>query len=632
MNKHLKLCAAILVAFAKPPTAGAQVDLTHLIYNADFEKEDSTYIKTTTERYIYQPEGWDVTYENGDANDLSILNAGDYGANVAAYYRERLSTCGDKTYMINTQHGTGQRIGLSQSITLYPGNYTIKADVFHFHGTNSTMALFAGTDSQYISMTSSDTWQKGQLNFTLTSKSTIDVGFICVHKDAGVKVVDGIDNITLTGTGFTETDSLRMLLTNSINVANTTARCINNDQLLLAIDAAQAVFNNASATAASLSDAIYALDTTITTVCHTKLLFDFTPIVINPSFEIGVSDGWAHFARNDNYGDFGVRRNGMVNYISYTTAGGDGDYLFVANDDNAPIHYSKFIKQEICHLPAGYYTLSADIAAAAGTVVHLIADTNSVVCIGKAINKFVSDTLGPFYLDENSSIVIGARSENKYRIDNFRLTYYPTNNPITQCYIRKNLSSTGWGTICLPFDALPDTTTTIYLPYATSTDGTWLMVSDAGDTLKAGMAYIFKKSSSDANDTIVTFTRANLNPEQATPIKGEYLVGLYESTLGQPFSTDSYILKDGTWYRVDDYSAFNLGANRASLWKLPAVTASKSNNAHMPMRKVATGIHITDNGDKAASEASAPMYNLSGQRISNAYHGIVIVNGKKNIK
>jgi ribosome-binding factor A len=113
----------------------------------------------------------------------------------------------------------------------------------------------------------------------------------------------------------------------------------------------------------------------------------------------------------------------------------------------------------------------------------------------------------------------------------------------------------------------------------------------------------------------------------STDVSDNKLVGTVagETIDGTDANTDFFVLKKNTagvgFYRVTN-AAYNVRANTAYL----AVTKGSA-KGFIPVDGT-TAIDLVD----TANEVAAPAYNLQGQRVSNGYKGVVIVNGKKIIK
>lgn len=73
--KHLLALAAVAVG----SSAWAQTDVTSKLKNADFEDtyEEMANSGVSSDRAIYQPNGWTVTRTNGEANDITCLKSSD---------------------------------------------------------------------------------------------------------------------------------------------------------------------------------------------------------------------------------------------------------------------------------------------------------------------------------------------------------------------------------------------------------------------------------------------------------------------------------------------------------------------------------------------------------------------------
>ena len=82
----------------------------------------------------------------------------------------------------------------------------------------------------------------------------------------------------------------------------------------------------------------------------------------------------------------------------------------------------------------------------------------------------------------------------------------------------------------------------------------------------------------------------------------------------------------GFWWGAAEGAAFGIAANKAYL-AVPTETAAKMNGFTFGDGET-TSINLNANDNL---DCNAPRYNLSGQRVSDSYKGIVIVNGKKYI-
>lgn len=136
---------------------------------------------------------------------------------------------------------------------------------------------------------------------------------------------------------------------------------------------------------------------------------DFTGAIVNPSFELGNTNGWTY----DNSNDHGAKENSNG---TYTMQGCDGKYLFnIWSSGNA-------ISQTIEGLPNGTYKLQAVIATDADHKVQLNGnDKNAQIA---AVDKGTGVEGEVEFEVTDGKATIGAEGVDKYwyKVDNFRLT------------------------------------------------------------------------------------------------------------------------------------------------------------------------------------------------------------------
>ena len=113
----------------------------------------------------------------------------------------------------------------------------------------------------------------------------------------------------------------------------------------------------------------------------------------------------------------------------------------------------------------------------------------------------------------------------------------------------------------------------------------------------------------------------------STDVSDNVLVGTVGGTTINGNDADYFVLKKNTagvgFYRVTAAN-YNVRANSAYLALAKGGTGAKG---FIPVDGT-TAIDLVD----TANEVAAPAYNLQGQRVSNSYKGVVIVNGKKYMK
>lgn len=198
-------------------------------------------------------------------------------------------------------------------------------------------------------------------------------------------------------------------------------------------------------------------------------------------------------------------------------------------------------------------------------------------------------------------------------------------SPKMEVYTRE--STSGWGTICLPYAAEPDAGTTAFeVAGVDNTESpTKLYLTEA--TMEAGKPYVFKTTAGGT----ATFTQNSTETVEEPVAGANNLVGYFESIAAQD---GWYILSSGTWYEIDNASVFTMNPNRAyisSLSDIPVYTEDAGVKAISTsvFGDDATAISGLSQGVDAAAKSGA-IYTLSGQRVSNvAKGGLYIMDGKK---
>lgn len=148
---------------------------------------------------------------------------------------------------------------------------------------------------------------------------------------------------------------------------------------------------------------------------------DFTPLIVNPSFETGNLNGWTYKSSSDT----GVKSNSDN---TYKTTGVDGNYLYNTWWQGTPL------TQTVADLPNGIYELKVLLASDQNAKLFLLAnDEHSEVYTITTDNKTFHDVSYEFkVLNGQAKIgVVGGNDAGEYvadgywwyKADNFRLTY-----------------------------------------------------------------------------------------------------------------------------------------------------------------------------------------------------------------
>lgn len=247
-------CMLLLGLAALPLAADAQTDVTSkYLKNADFEGEYSVqteYYKDNAgnHRAVYKPADWEMTYENGDSYDFSVLKSGDLQySSIEKNAGGTLDATrfGSQTYRLRFRWGSKESIDLHQKVLLPAGAYKLSADVFG--NTNGKMYIYAGTTKSTENVTSSK-WTNVSISFTSNGTDSITIGVAFPRsKD---EQINGVDNFKLLFSVAEKT-----ALTKAITSATTANKTLNNTDLANAITKAQAVADNADATQTEVDEA-----------------------------------------------------------------------------------------------------------------------------------------------------------------------------------------------------------------------------------------------------------------------------------------------------------------------------------------------------------------------------------------
>ena len=185
-------------------------------------------------------------------------------------------------------------------------------------------------------------------------------------------------------------------------------------------------------------------------------------------------------------------------------------------------------------------------------------------------------------------------------------------------YQRTGLTEGKFGTICLPYDATVKGATVYYLDSKVM-DGSNLKGVNLSvvENLVAGKAYIFKATgttltatySGSYSDAIAGAMVGNLSSTAKSVPEGDYII--YNNS----------ITKAGTGVTIGQYRGY------IDISAVPEASARSIDFIAVDGEEETDGINSVHGVELNSSE----MYNLSGQKVSSNYKGIVIQNGKKSI-
>lgn len=262
---HSKLLLLLTLMIGGGNVAHSQTDVTsQYLVNANFEGSYTAYAHpnggTTA---IYQPDGWDIAYSNGNSSDVTALNKKDPGYSSSFGKVEKLTTGGKNTYLVYFYSGTKQTLTLSQEAVLPAGHYTVTADVF-FTGQYSTSSFSVGEQVWNIELVAGTAdggiWKKASLSFTLDEETTVPFTYTISHPKKN-KTVGGIDNITITYTSplAYAKNELKEAIANA-TAANT---LLGSTKVTAAIATAQGVYDDETVTENAVTAAMDALKSTV---------------------------------------------------------------------------------------------------------------------------------------------------------------------------------------------------------------------------------------------------------------------------------------------------------------------------------------------------------------------------------
>lgn len=188
----------------------------------------------------------------------------------------------------------------------------------------------------------------------------------------------------------------------------------------------------------------------------------------------------------------------------------------------------------------------------------------------------------------------------------------------------------GYHTVYLPF-SIPTTNGKLYTCTGINAEKSQAEFTEV-TTTKPNTAYIFKPSTTqlDLGSEVEIMPTTGLN-SQTGHLRGVY--SLYTFNKNNNADCYGYAAKTQDGYNAGAFVKFGTGATlpagRAYIYA-PEASQAGAKRLDMVIDGEATGISLPL-ADSTDDDATAPRYNLAGQRVGNGYKGIVIVNGKKMV-
>lgn len=371
MKKHLlkTLLTALVMLTGWGSSTWAQTDVTSTyLTNADFEGEYSVYSNPSSDRAIYQPKGWTISYSGGESNDLTSLNSSCTQWNQFLG-KAQPANGGNNTYWIRFRWGSSSRLSLKQDVTLPAGKYNLTADAF-FNGNGGGSATISAA-GQSKSVSGNSAWANYEVEFTLANETTVTIAF-GLTETSQAEVIAGFDNFKLTYTEIVVKDNLEKAIATATKVYNGTSDVTLN----AAIADAQAVFDNEGATQEQVNDATATLNEAVATCVAAQS--DYSFFITNPGFELSSpyagnkgtgsaenyeGTGWKALSTSTSNScgailGYGVAGN-QINNVGVPATdldGNTGNAMAISVGWNATVAYQS---ADAVILPAGEYVLLA---------------------------------------------------------------------------------------------------------------------------------------------------------------------------------------------------------------------------------------------------------------------------------
>lgn len=320
------------------------------------------------------------------------------------------------------------------------------------------------------------------------------------------------------------------------------------------------------------------------------------------------------------------------------------------------------LSQTLTGLASGKYLLSAVVRASTNwTTLQLFAgdqhkDIQSEMHGGE--DQVFGNGWNYYYLEfttAGGSLEIGVNAQSEadskwFSVDNFQLvkigeldaitleenaTEAPTASTDYKNVTLERKFATGWNSVVLPFATTPKALGASEAAKYTGTDGTTINFSTIGEdgTLEANTPYLvyFKAEKTNPKfEGVAVAPTTSLTVADAAETQQYSFVGTYTA-----IESGTETIKAGDYIVVGDGIQKAKGGNALKAFRAyfqAQEGANKAKNMVISIDgNVVTGIDAVSTSEPAAN-ASAPAYNLAGQRVGKSYKGVVIVNGKKVIR
>ena len=176
-------------------------ELPTALINGDFEGMHTVMSGSgvSSDRAIYQPEGWSIDYVNRNENDLTALQSGDLYFSNFFEALDKPASHGNKTYWVRQNWGTST-LTLSQEMRLPQGAYVLTMDLWK-SGLGGDAVVSVQTEGRALvtapSMENKESWQPVTLQFESDGDASTTLRLSAMHNSNGSTKLIGFDNVVI---------------------------------------------------------------------------------------------------------------------------------------------------------------------------------------------------------------------------------------------------------------------------------------------------------------------------------------------------------------------------------------------------------------------------------------------------
>lgn len=192
-------------------------DMSSHLVNPGFEGSYKVQPGTVvdSDRALYLPKGWNLTHENGNRYDLSVIDGSCLYANLFESVPAP-EDGGNHTYRIRQRWGSST-ISLSQMVEDLPAAcYTFAGQLFRLGNGSASVFATNSTGTATAEAAEAGSWTLTGISFSIDGVESVTMGFTSDHPEE-VELLTGYDNFTLSdvtaNSSASETDALLSRMT-----------------------------------------------------------------------------------------------------------------------------------------------------------------------------------------------------------------------------------------------------------------------------------------------------------------------------------------------------------------------------------------------------------------------------------